>query len=66
LAAWPYRAEAPLRRPAPPRPAPTNGVVALTPRLSLVTSGRTNVLALSTPDGFVVVDSGAPELTDNL
>jgi cyclase len=35
-------------------------------RLSLVTSGRTNVLALRTPDGLVVVDSGAPESSDPL
>ena len=46
--------------------APPNGVVALTPRVSLVTSGRTNVLALTTPDGLVVVDSGAPDLSENL
>jgi cyclase len=30
-------------------------------RLSLVTAGRTNVLALSTADGLVLVDSGAPD-----
>jgi len=42
------------------------GAVALADRLSLLTSGRTNVLALSTPDGLVLVDSGAPELTDRL
>jgi cyclase len=41
-------------------------VSTLTGRLSLVTSGRTNVLALSTPEGLVLVDSGAPELTDPL
>jgi len=35
-------------------------------RLSLVTSGGTNVLALSTADGLVVVDSGAPELREPL
>jgi glyoxylase-like metal-dependent hydrolase (beta-lactamase superfamily II) len=33
-------------------------------RLSLLTAGRTNVLALSTPDGLIVVDSGAPEFRD--
>ena len=41
-------------------------VVRVTDRLSLVTSGRTNVLALSTGDGLVLVDSGAPELADPL
>ncbi len=41
-------------------------VVALNDRLSVVTSARTNVLALATPDGLVLVDSGAPELTDRL
>src|SRR5215471_3001718 len=42
------------------------GVVSLTDRLSLVTSGGTNVLAFATGDGLVLVDSGAPELTDRL
>jgi len=42
------------------------GVVQLNDRLSLVTTGRTNVLALTSPDGLVVVDSGAPELIDSL
>ena len=41
-------------------------IVRVSERLSIVTSGRTNVLALSTPDGLVLVDSGAPELTDRL
>ena len=40
--------------------------VALTDRLSLLTSGRTNVLALSTADGLVIVDSGAPERSEAL
>jgi len=35
------------------------GVVQLTDRVSLLTTGGTNVLALSTPDGLVLVDSGA-------
>src|SRR6185503_12977822 len=39
------------------------GVVALNDRLSLITLGRTNVLALSTPGGLVVVDTGAPDAT---
>lgn len=42
------------------------GVIPLNDRLSLVTSGRTNVLALNAPDGLVLVDSGAPELSDRL
>jgi glyoxylase-like metal-dependent hydrolase (beta-lactamase superfamily II) len=42
------------------------GVVRLNDRLSLVTSGGTNVLSLSTPDGLVVVDSGTPDLRDRL
>jgi len=42
------------------------GVIALTDRLSLVTSGGTNVLALSTADGLVLVDSGTPEFTEPL
>jgi glyoxylase-like metal-dependent hydrolase (beta-lactamase superfamily II) len=41
-------------------------VTPLNDRLSLVTSGGTNVLALSTADGLVVVDSGAPQLGDPL
>ena len=35
-------------------------------RLSLVTGGGTNVLALAAPDGLIVVDSGAPEFTDRV
>lgn len=42
------------------------GIVPLNPRLSLVTSGGTNIVALSTEDGLVVVDSGTPELSDAL
>src|SRR5688572_16531013 len=38
----------------------------LNDRLSLVTSGGTNVLALTTTDGLVVVDSGAPDRSDAL
>ena len=41
-------------------------LVALNDRLSLVTSGGTNVIALSSPDGFVLVDSGAPDRSDAL
>jgi glyoxylase-like metal-dependent hydrolase (beta-lactamase superfamily II) len=39
------------------------GVTPLTGRLSLVATARTNVLALTTPEGLVIVDSGAPEFT---
>ena len=46
--------------------AQQSALTALNDRLSLVTAGRTNVLALSTPDGLVVVDSGAPELSDRV
>jgi cyclase len=42
------------------------GLIVLNDRLSLVTTGGTNVLALSSADGLVVVDSGAPELSDPL
>jgi cyclase len=41
-------------------------IIPLNERLSLLTSGGTNVLALTTPDGLVLVDSGVPELTDAL
>ena len=47
-------------------PAQSPTAVALTDRLSLVTSGGTNVLALSTAEGLVLVDSGTPQLTDAL
>ena len=47
-------------------PAQLPTAVALTDRLSLVTSGGTNVLALSTAEGLVVVDSGTPQLTEAL
>src|SRR5262245_47543971 len=45
-------------------PAQQPAVVPLNDRLSLVTSGGTNVVALSTPDGLVLVDSGAAEFRD--
>lgn len=41
-------------------------IVPLTERLSLVTSGETNVLARSTRDGLVLVDSGVPARADQL
>jgi len=53
--AWPRRAAA--QQP---------GLTALNPRLSLVTTGGTNVLALVTADGFVLVDSGTPEQSSAL
>ena len=64
--AVPRRGAAAQASPAPAAATPPNGVVALTSRISLVTSGRTNVLTLTTPDGLVVVDSGAPDLSENL
>jgi glyoxylase-like metal-dependent hydrolase (beta-lactamase superfamily II) len=39
------------------------GVLPLNDRLSLVTTGGTNVLVLSTASGLVAVDSGTPELS---
>jgi glyoxylase-like metal-dependent hydrolase (beta-lactamase superfamily II) len=42
------------------------GTTALTERVSVVTTGGTNVLALTTPDGGVLVDSGAPDRTEAL
>jgi glyoxylase-like metal-dependent hydrolase (beta-lactamase superfamily II) len=53
---------------AAPRPgaAQAADVVPLNDRLSLLTSGRTNVVALSATDGLVLVDSGAPESSDRL
>jgi cyclase len=38
----------------------------LTDRLSLISSGGTNVLVLATTDGFVLVDSGSPDRSDAL
>jgi len=64
--AVPRRGAASQASPAPAAATPANGVVALTSRVSLVTSGRTNVLTLTTPDGLVVVDSGAPDLSESL
>jgi len=51
-----------------PRPgsAQQPGVAALSSRVSLVTAGRTNVLALTAADGLVLVDSGAPDLVEPL
>ena len=39
---------------------------AFNPRLSLITTGGTNVVALLTADGLVLVDTGAPEQTERL
>jgi glyoxylase-like metal-dependent hydrolase (beta-lactamase superfamily II) len=41
-------------------------LVRLNDRLSLLTSGRTNVVVLPAPEGLVLVDSGAPESSDRL
>jgi cyclase len=46
--------------------AQASGPAALGDRLSLLATARTNVLALSTADGLVVVDSGAPDSTTAL
>jgi len=42
------------------------GHVELNDRLSIVTTGGTNVSALSTDEGLVLVDSGTPEFSDAL
>src|SRR5215470_9078491 len=39
----------------------SSGITKLTDTLSLLTGVGTNVLALTTPDGMVLVDSGAPQ-----
>src|SRR4030095_2267587 len=46
--------------------AQQTGLLALTDRLVLVTSGGPNVLAFASPDGLVLVDSGAPDRSDAL
>src|SRR5262245_15121064 len=51
---------------APRLGAAQDTTTALSDRLSLITSGGTNVLALSTPDGLMLVDSGAPDRNDAL
>ena len=51
---------------AVPRRGAAQVTTALSDRLSLITSGGTNVLALSAPDGLVLVDSGAPDRSDGL
>ena len=51
---------------AAPRTVAGQALTALTDRLSLIVSGGTNVLALSTPEGLVFVDSGAPDRSDAL
>jgi glyoxylase-like metal-dependent hydrolase (beta-lactamase superfamily II) len=50
----------------PRRAIAQGGIVALNERLSLLTTGGTNVLALSTGDGLMLVDSGTPELAPQL
>jgi glyoxylase-like metal-dependent hydrolase (beta-lactamase superfamily II) len=42
------------------------GLVPLNDRLSLVSGAGANVLALTSPDGLVMVDSGASEFTERL
>jgi glyoxylase-like metal-dependent hydrolase (beta-lactamase superfamily II) len=51
---------------APRRGAAQVTTTALADGLSWLTSGGTNVLALSTPEGLVLVDSGAPDRIDAL
>src|SRR5687767_10088495 len=51
---------------APRRVAAQASATVLADRLSLVTAGGTNVLALATPDGLTLVDSGAPDRSDAL
>jgi cyclase len=50
----------------PRRAIAQSGLTALGDRVSLLTTGGTNVLVLSTPDGLIVVDSGTPELAGQL
>ena len=50
----------------PRRAAAQQPRVQLTDRLSVLTTGRTNVLALTAPDGLVVVDSAEPDVSDQL
>ena len=56
----------PRRSTARARAAQQTGLLALTDRLVLVTSGGTNVLAFASSDGLVLVDSGAPDRSDAL
>jgi cyclase len=44
--------------------AAASDVISLNDTLSLLTTGGTNTLVLSSPDGLVLVDSGAPSLVD--
>ena len=46
--------------------AQQRGLASLNDRVSLLTTGGTNVLALATTDGLVIVDSGTPELITQL
>jgi len=43
-----------------------NGVRTLTDRLSVLDGGGSNVVALSSPDGIVLVDTGAPGTADRV
>jgi cyclase len=47
-------------------PAQAPNLIPLNDRLSIVTSGGTNVLVLSTNDGLILVDSGTAELREPL
>src|SRR5687767_11727321 len=46
--------------------AQANFITPLNDRLGVVTTGGTNVVVLTTADGLVLVDSGAPDLSDRL
>jgi glyoxylase-like metal-dependent hydrolase (beta-lactamase superfamily II) len=50
----------------PGRAAAQAGMLALSDRLSLIRSSGINILALSTPDGLVLVDSGPQEPVEQL
>jgi glyoxylase-like metal-dependent hydrolase (beta-lactamase superfamily II) len=50
----------------PRRAMAQSGVVVLSERLALISTAGTNVVALSPPEGLVVVDTGAPDRSDAL
>ncbi len=55
----------PLAR-AGQQPAAGNGIRGLTDKISVVDGGGTNVVAFSTGDGLLLVDSGVPKYGDKL
>src|SRR5438094_7315932 len=58
----------PLARAArrPQEAAAANGVRRLTDKIAVVDGGGSNVVAFSTGDGLLLVDSGAPKYGDKL